>query len=135
MHSLGVVLRWVTIILLMITPLRAVIAGSHHCNMKNMAEMSGMAHMSDSTSSAQADYSSLKSITKTVNNGMSVHKCCKEGASHNCQHHCGMSIHVSMFIQSVSFIQTSFITNLSETVINHTVFRQQSPLLRPPLSA
>jgi len=136
-RSLGVVLRWVTIILLMITPLRTVIADSGHCDMadmSNMDSMSNMVHMSGFDSSVHVDSTSLKSITKTVNADMSAHKCCKEGVSNNCQHHCGMNIHVSMFIQSVSFIQASFTTSLFETAIYSPVFRQQTPLLRPPSS-
>jgi len=141
-RSLGIVLRWMTIIMLMITPLRTVIADSGHCDMSdmsNMDSMSNMVHMSGFNSSVpvnlvQADSAPLESIAKAVNDEMSIHKCCKEGVSNNCQHHCGMNIHVSMFIQSVSFVQTSFTTSLFETSVYSPVFRQQTPLLRPPSS-
>ena len=143
-RSLGIVLRWVTVIMLMITPLRTVVADGGHCHMANMSSMGNMAahktgvhmssvRMSRSGSLVQSSAQPDSTFAKTMND-MSVHKCCEEGGSGHCQCHCGMNIHVSMFIQSISFMQTSFTASLSEATIYSPVFRQQTPLLRPPSS-
>lgn len=127
---LGMVLRWMMVVMLMITPLRTVMADGGHCDMANMSGMDNMAvHMSRSDSSSQSD----SALAKTMDD-MPTHKCCEEGGSNNCQHHCGMDIHVSMFVHSVTFIHTSFTSSLFETTIDYPVFRQRTPLLRPPSS-
>ncbi len=146
----GTVLHWVMIVMLMITPLRAVIAGESYCDMEAM-DMSHMSHealMSDTE--VTGDASAVPVVGTDIDNKVisafistdlpvdmsekTMSKCCLEGGFSHCNNHCDMSVHFSMLLQPAIFTTESSVISQSDLLNEQPVFRQQSPLLRPPLS-
>ena len=123
----NIVMRGFLVIFLMITPLRSVLASPGNCDMADM-DMAQTLTQGVFLESASPD--SLN--PKLQNNDDSVHQCCDETTALNCQNHCGMNVYVSILLQSPSLIESGVAASQFETVSLYPVFRQQTPLLRPP---
>ncbi len=122
-------LRYLLVILLIIAPLRSVLAeqGSH-CDMANMsAEMATdsihhMHHMEQASSHTG----------KTEQAPLSHNCCCCEGNS--CASNCEMSVSASIFMQASSYVPV--FVSAADTVLysSDVLARALAPPSRPPLN-
>ncbi len=138
------VLHWFVIIMLMITPMRAVVAGQSHCDMamngvsQAMSDNMRLVHKASRSSINKSStvmiavISPEASETAIPDSQMTEHKCCLETGYSHCNNHCDMSMHFTMMLQPTVFDSSIVLVSQIELMSEQPVFRQQSPLLHPP---
>ncbi|NOQ70185.1 MAG: hypothetical protein GQ573_08770 [Gammaproteobacteria bacterium] len=123
-------LHYVLIILLMIAPLRGVVATQ--CNMGDMGEMdisSASAVMLSSAILAH-DMSAMLSTDSKISE-MNEHGCCDD-ASVNCSGACDLGVNISLVLQETSFAAVYQNSINSVLISSKTLFRELTPPSRPP---
>ncbi len=127
-------LHYVLIILLMIAPLRGVVATQ--CNMGDMGEMdisSSSDVMPGSVILAydmEHDMSAMLSADSKTSE-MNEHGCCDD-ASVNCSGACDLGVNISLVLQETSFAAVYQNSINSVLISSKTLFRELTPPSRPP---
>ncbi len=144
-------LHGLLIVMLTITPLRAVLASGSFCNMSR-AGMAGHMMSADSMTAGSRDHQNTEQVVTHRamvhdTNMMSAHAmdksmsadttkahqcCCCDGNSCNLNQ-CDMGFHLTVLLQPVTFAPVFVVTGQSEVLNYRPVFREIHPPFRPPL--
>ncbi len=134
-------LNYVLIILLILAPLRSVLASQlMACDMEEtsavvMAEagdsMNHCEHLSHDMSIDMPQDKQLSDDSASHKNTVQVTSCCSDDS---CKSNCHFAVSASLFIQNSEYLPMLFSTDVFETSVTTLLVRELSPPSRPPLS-